>query len=90
MNEFWAMICAFQRDCDVGGVGLLMQFESIEWFPTDHKATATGWKAGLALYKESRRLQQTQASTSLVVASRCIYGGRHRYSPASCLYAGCQ
>ncbi|KAL0047558.1 hypothetical protein WJX82_006558 [Trebouxia sp. C0006] len=54
------MAGAFVRDCDVGGVGLVMHFESIDWFPVDHKATATGWEAGLALYKESHRLQQTQ------------------------------
>ena len=72
MNEFRAMICAFGRDCDVGGVGLVMQLESIEWFPVDHKATATGWEAGIALYKESRRLQQTQASTSVVAATTCM------------------
>ena len=86
MNEFRAMAGAFVRDCDVGGVGLVMHFESIDWFPVDHKATATGWEAGLALYKESHRLQQTQASTSVVAAKRCMHGSRHRYSPASYIH----
>jgi hypothetical protein len=90
MNEFCAMVCAFQRDCDVGDMALLMQFENIDWFPIDHRATAIGWEAGLALYKESHRLQRTQASTSVVAASRCTHGTRQRLSPASYTSAGRQ
>ncbi len=89
MSGFRAMMSSFVRDCDVGGMGLVMQFESIDGFPVDHKATATGWEAASALYKESYRLLQTQASTS-VATSRCMHGSRYRHSPASYVYAGCQ
>ncbi|KAL0019663.1 hypothetical protein WJX77_012152 [Trebouxia sp. C0004] len=54
------MVCALERDCDAGDVAQLLQFENIDWFPSDHTATATGWEAGLALYKDSHRLQRTQ------------------------------